>query len=145
MAAVPLHYLELRAFCYATEDESKVREALETVGSSAMEFEREVTEGHYGDRIVILSTTIESTDEITSVLEGLTAVPGFDRVITGLPEYVDEDCTFFLRLDKQRAFQGELRLGEGIHVRGKIEAYPAKREAAITNLREALLELVEAE
>jgi len=43
-----------------------------------------------------------------------------------------------MRLDKQAAFQDEIRLGSGITLRAKVEAYPAKHEAAVENAREAL-------
>jgi RNA binding exosome subunit len=64
-------------------------------------------------------------------------------VIAELDERVDENCSLFLRLDKQAAFGGDVRLGEGITLRSKVEAYPAKRETAVENAREALTELVD--
>lgn len=143
MAGVPLHYLRCRAFCYATEDEERVHEALEAVLPPDSDPARDPTEGHHGDPIVVLSASLESADDIRWVVERLAGMPGFDRVITELPERVDEDCSFYLRLDKQRAFAGELALGNGIELRGKIEAYPAKREAAIDNLRTAFQDAVD--
>lgn len=138
MSAVPLHYVDVRAFAYATEEEGRVERALRAVLPPDAELHRETTEGHYGDRILILSSRIETADDIRHVLERLYEMPEFDRVRAQIPQRVDEDCAFFLRLDKQRAFDGEVALGRGIQVRGKVEAYPASRNAAIENLQEYL-------
>lgn len=143
MAQVPFHYLELRTFCYATEDEQRVHQAVGRLVPEDAELERDLTEGHHGDPIVILTATLERASDMHAVLEELPGVPGFDRVVTDLEEYVDEDCSFYLRLDKQRAFQDELAIGDGIHLRGKVEAYPATQEAAIENLRDAFQAFIE--
>jgi RNA binding exosome subunit len=47
---------------------------------------------------------------------------------------MDEEGNLFLRLDKQRAFLGELRLSGSediISVRGSVKAYPKRREIAL--------------
>ena len=138
MPAVPIHYLDVRAFCYATEDESRVEMAIRTLLPEDASIERDTSEGHYGDRILVMHARLERADEIRHVLGLLREMPTFDRVHTEIEERMDEDCAFFLRLDKQRAYQGEVALGHGIQLRGKIEAYPASREAAIENLRSYL-------
>ena len=43
----------------------------------------------------------------------------------------DENCSFFVSLSKQAAFNSEVRLGDGLTLRGKVEAYPAKKSGAI--------------
>jgi len=138
MAAVPFHYVDLRAFCYATEDEKRVASALRTFLPEAVELERVENEGHHGDRIVILSARLENADDVRHVLAKLSALEDLDRLVQELPERVDEDCTFFVHLDKQAAFDGVVELGQGIALRAKVEAYPARKEAAVENAREAL-------
>ena len=144
MVAVPFHYLELRTFCYATEDEARVIQALEQFMPEGASIERSHTEGHHGDPIEILTVTLERADEMRYLLEQLPRVPGFDRVRTELDQRVDEDCSFYLRLDKQAAYQGDVAFGRGIQLRGKVEAYPATVEGAIANLRNAFAELSDA-
>jgi len=138
MAAVPFHYVDLRAFCYATEDEKRVASALRTFLPEAVELERVENEGHHGDRIVVLSARLENADDVRHVLAKLSALEDLDRLVQELPERVDEDCTFFVHLDKQAAFDGVVELGQGIALRAKVEAYPARKEAAVENAREAL-------
>ncbi|MFC6904451.1 RNA-binding protein [Halalkalicoccus tibetensis] len=138
MAAVPLHYVDLRAFCYATEDEKRVEDALRTYLPEEAEVERIENEGHHGDRILVFSARVENADGIRHVLDQLRGSADLDRVRDQLDDRVTENCELFLYLDKQAAFGGEARLGEGITLRAKVEAYPAKKESAVENVREIL-------
>lgn len=138
MAAVPLHYVDLRAFCYATEDEKRVEEALRTYLPEESEIERIENEGHHGDRILVFSARVENADGIRHVLDQLRGSTDLERVREQLDDRVTENCELFLYLDKQAAFGGEARLGEGITLRAKVEAYPAKKESAVENVREIL-------
>ena len=141
MASVPFHYVDLRAFCYATEDEKRVASALRTFLPEEAELERIENEGHHGDRIVVLSARLERADEVRHVLSKLAELDEFDRLLDELDDRVDENCSFFVHLDKQAAFNGEVELGRGISLRAKVEAYPAKKETAVENAREALADL----
>ncbi len=138
MASVPFHYVELRAFAYATEDEKRVVEALLTFLPEEAELERAESEGHYGDRIVVLSARVENADDVRHVLSQVAGMEEIDAVYDELDDRVDDNCSFFLTFDKQAAFEGEVRRGDGITLRAKVEAYPAKRENALENAREAL-------
>ncbi|MDS0477994.1 RNA-binding protein [Natrinema sp. 1APR25-10V2] len=142
MPQIPLHYVDLRTFCYATEDEKRVEEALRTFlpdgDDEPFEIERTESEGHYGDRILVLSARVENADDVRHVLSRLADLESFDGLIDELDERVTENTELFLRLDKQAAFQGDVRLGDGITFRGKVEAYPAKKEKAVENAEEVL-------
>ncbi|MFB6302290.1 MAG: RNA-binding protein [Haloferacaceae archaeon] len=141
MASVPFHYVDVRAFCYATEDERRVETALRTLLPDDIEIEREESEGYHGDRIVVRSARVENADGIRHVLSRLASAPDFDRILGELDERIDENCSLFVRLDKQAAFRGEVRLGRGITLRAKVEAYPAKQEKAVENARESFADL----
>lgn len=139
MASVPFHYLDLRAFCYATEDDQRVARALQLLLPEEFGLDRARSAGHHGDRILVLSARVETTDEMRTVVEQLRGLPETerDRLRAERDQRVDEDCSFFVSLDKQAAFGGDVRLGEGITLRGKVEAYPASRERALEALAEA--------
>lgn len=141
MGSIPLHYVDLRAFCYVTEDERRVEEALRTFLPEDFPVEREESEGHYGDRIVVLSARVENAGEVRHVLSQVATLNDIDDVRAELDDRVDDNCSFFLTLDKQAAFGGEVRRGDGITLRAKVEAYPAKRENAVENARDLLAEL----
>jgi RNA binding exosome subunit len=138
MSSVPFHYIDLRTFRYATEDEKRVEAALRTYLPEEQELDRQVTTGHHGDRIVVLSARLENADDVRYVLDRLADLPDYDAFLAELDERVSEDCSLYLTLDKQAAFGGEVRQGDGITLRAKVEAYPAKRESAVENAREAL-------
>ncbi|MFP8952614.1 RNA-binding protein [Natrialbaceae archaeon A-arb3/5] len=141
MPQIPLHYVDLRAFCYATEDEKRVEEALRSFLPEEFDLERTESEGHYGDRILVLSARVENADDVRHVLSRLADLEDFDGLIDELDERVTENTEFFLRLDKQAAFEGEVRLGDGITFRGKVEAYPAKKAQAVENAEDVLTRL----
>ncbi len=138
MPSVPLHYVDLRAFCFVTEDDKRVEDALRTFLPEEFPVDRAESEGHHGDRILVLSARVENADEVRAVLERVADLPAeeFERIHSELDERVDENCSLFLTFDKQAAFNGEVRLGDGITFRAKVEAYPAKRETAIENARD---------
>ncbi|WIV68159.1 RNA-binding protein [Natrialbaceae archaeon AArc-T1-2] len=138
MPKIPLHYVDLRAFCYATEDEKRVEEALRTFLPEEFEIDRAETEGHYGDRILVLSARVENADDVRYVLSRLADLAELDRLLAELDQRVTENTELFVTLDKQAAFEGEVRLGDGITFRAKVEAYPAKKEQAIENAEEVL-------
>ena len=136
--SVPFHYLDVRAFRYGTEAEDRVEAALRTLLPEDAELERTSSEGHHGDTIVVLSTRIERADDIRTVLQRLEDAGVTETILGELDDRIDDNNSLFVHLDKQAAYRGELRLGEGISLRGKVEAYPATRDAAIENVREAL-------
>ncbi|MFB6184422.1 MAG: RNA-binding protein [Haloarculaceae archaeon] len=138
MSSVPFHYVDLRTFCYGTEDEKRVETALRTYLPEDAEIERAVSEGHYGDRIVVLSARVENADDVRYVLSRVSELDATGDLRAELDDRIDDNCAFYLTLDKQAAFRGEVARGEGITLRAKVEAYPAKRETAVANAREAL-------
>ena len=141
MSAVPFHYVDLRAFCYATEDERRVAAALRTFLPEEADLQREETEGHNGDRILVLSVRLERADEVRHVLSRLAEMDDLDGLLDELDQRIDDNCAFFLGLDKQAAYNGDVGLGDGLMLRGKVEAYPAERERAIETAETALEEL----
>ena len=143
MSSIPLHYIDLRAFCYVTEDDKRVEDALGVFLPEEFELQRAESEGHYGDRILVLSARVENASGMRSVLDALgdLADEEFARVVDELDERVNENCAFFLTLDKQAAFNGDVTTGDGITLRAKVEAYPAKKEAAVENIEDVLEEL----
>jgi RNA binding exosome subunit len=138
MAEVPFHYIDLRAFCYATEDDKRVEQALRTYLPEEFEIDRATSEGHHGDRILVLSARLENADDVRHVLSRVADLSDVDALLSELDERVDENCALYLTLDKQAALGGETERGDGITLRAKVEAYPAKKATAVENAREAL-------
>jgi RNA binding exosome subunit len=138
MPSIPFHYVDLRTFCYETEQVTRVERALRTFLPEEFEVTRTESEGHHGDRIVVLSARVENADGVRHVLSKLAELPEFGRLLGELDDRVTDNTELFLRLDKQAAFRGSVRRGEGLTLRAKVEAYPATKDAAVENAREAL-------
>lgn len=134
------HYVDLRAFCYATEEEDRVEHSLRHYLPDEYPVEREWSEGHHGDPIIVLSARVDNADDVRHVMHRVLEAGERERIVNEIEDRVDDDCSFHLRLDKQRAFAGESALGEGLHLRAKVEAYPAKREKAVEAVRRSLSE-----
>ena len=143
MSSVPFHYVDLRTFCYATEDDKRVADALRTLLPEEVELQRAESEGHHGDRIVVFSARVENADDVRAVLDRLGELPDNEqaRLVSELDERVTENTELFLTLDKQAAFNREVALGDGIKVRAKVEAYPASKDAAVENARDVVADL----
>ena len=132
------HWLEVRAFCHATEDEEKVVAAMRTVLPEG-EIRREKLGGHFGNPIVSLVARTERAADIRAVWGRLAHALGRDEILRGVAARLDEDAVFHMRLDKQRAFGGELTPaaeGDVIDVRAKVAAYPKKPEVVGRVFRE---------
>lgn len=133
------HSLSFRAFAQATEDEEKVARALR-LASGAEGLDRSVSEGYHGNRIVVLHAEVKAAKRVRGFFRAL-GVEDLRRLLDTLDSRVDDDCTFYLRLDKQEAFLGRLVMletGDVISVSGKIESYPKRRETAMANVRSFL-------
>jgi hypothetical protein len=127
----PFAGLYARAFCHATEDLEKVERALSNViGDAEIQIER--TEGHHGNPITIVESSVESIEEISRFFERL-EVDDLRFVLDTLSTRMDEGCNLFLKIDKQAAYQEHIRMGRNddvVSIRIKVIAFPAKSEVA---------------
>jgi RNA binding exosome subunit len=137
-----IHYVTLRALAHATEDTSRVKEALDFFLSVAgvreeIKLIEEIqAEGHHGNPITILSVQLKRKADCM----------GFARFVRErfseedvallreeMPERLDDDQVFHLRLDKQAAYLQQVKLtdsSDAIIAKVKIETYPKNREKA---------------
>ena len=127
----PFAGLHARAFCHATEDLERVKRALlNTIGDAEMQIVQ--TEGHHGNPITIVESSVENIEEISSFFERL-AEDDLRFVLDTLSTRVDEGCNLFIKIDKQAAYEERIRLGSNedvISIRLKVIAFPAKCEIA---------------
>ena len=140
MSTWPVHYLDIRAFAYATEIDARVRDAVRTVIDDAGPIEEIDSTGHGGAPITLLQTRIQRTRAIEGVITGLEGV--VDLSPDALRERITPDGELYLSIDKQAALAGAIESGDGIIIRSKLEAYPATPQntaAAATPLVEFLV------
>jgi len=132
-----IHRLQLRAIIHSTENPDRVKKALGTVLPEGAEILKENIFGHYGNVMRVLTSTVKDKTEANRVLRSVLArlEPGErDTVKEELPRRIDDECCLHLRIDKQQAYAGNVRLARGddcIYLRAKLECYPARHNAAV--------------
>jgi len=132
MARLPVHWIEARTYCHATEDEARVAQALDAA-CPAGGLVRESLEGHFGNPLVRLTRRVEEGKAIRSVWERWTAAGLLENIAKDVESRVDDDGILHFRIDKQSAYLEKLTLAhdaDTIDVRLKLMAFPAKREVA---------------
>jgi len=139
----PFTALHARTFCHATEDLDKVKTALEnTVGKLDVVVSR--TEGHHGNPITIFETRLDETKGINEFFSRL-STQDVEELLGSLGSRIDDGCNLFLRIDKQSAFMGDIKLASSddvISVRLKVRAFPARSEVASSIVKDYLQELL---
>ncbi|OPY25410.1 MAG: hypothetical protein A4E28_03156 [Methanocella sp. PtaU1.Bin125] len=139
-----IHYILFRTQSHATEDVARVREALANVLPEETPVDALETEGYFGNPITILTARLDkkAARKYLDFLRQKLPEPDLKAMISELPERVDGDCFFYLRLSKQDAYLGGTRVTyaeDAISLRAKLEAYPAKQETCIRQITEYFL------
>ena len=109
--------LEVQASVQATEDLEKVQVAMANLFppnlQSSLQFKTTKLRGHYHNPIIRIETRITQSEVIlqtlTSIGQQLTAEDR-DQLAKTFPSRIDKKGQLFLRLDKQEAYQGRVRI-----------------------------------
>ncbi len=127
------HRLSLEAFCHATEDLEKVKEAMTKLVPpfEKLNFQTEKLEGSFGNDIISVKLEFEKQAEIVDLLEFIKSNLSDSDI--DIDAHVTENNEFWIRFDKQKAHEGKVIAGRGdvIQLKGKVAAFPAKREKAV--------------
>ncbi|HDH44413.1 MAG TPA: RNA-binding protein [Thermococcus sp.] len=151
MPKLQAHHIRVSTFAHATEDPEKVLEAMgiffpEDVPSEDIEFEILETEGYFGNPIKVINAELKRSKSVKKMLEHLKELlneEDKEYLLENLEEKVDETGTFFIRFNKQKAYLGEVAVGEGediIQVKIKVKAFPMKKETVVKTIKEWLRE-----
>ena len=137
----PFSSATVKVFVHATEDEAKLRRAIGVFLPPSVSVATASLTGHFGNPIKVLSARLnkKQTQELWSELTE--KLVDMHRLRATLGQRVDSSCILYIRLDKQRACQGELALtesGDAIHIKLKVVARPAKPEVAVRRVLEFL-------
>jgi RNA binding exosome subunit len=115
---IPIAYIDLRVFAHATEDVDKVLAAVRSVIPAELVdmvvFKRSNLTGHHGNPIVLLETKIKDRKVAQAIFEKLSqGLPSLDKetLSNAIGQHVEKG-NLYLRLDKQSAYLGELRLSQ---------------------------------
>jgi RNA binding exosome subunit len=129
LAGNSVAYVDIRFFSHATEDETKVTEAVRKIllsdCSEAVVFEKHTLSGHHGNPITFFKTRVKVKTVVKAIVENLAVhLNTMDKegLCSRIDEY-SEKGSLYLRLDKQAAFEGEFKLAQvdpiRVHVRFK--------------------------
>ena len=135
MAAV-FHWLKVRMFCYATEDEEKLHLVMKNISGTG-DFHAEMSDGHHGNAMTILTADLKGNAECRELFVRL-GKNVIETILESLEDRIDDDCTFRVRLDKQAAVSEIYETadhGDVVSITCKIASHPARKDIAETNMR----------
>jgi len=123
--------LHARTFSHATEDLEKVKLAFANV-VGPLEMTVSVTEGHHGNLITIVEGETKEVRDISAFFERISD-DDLNEILRSVDARTDEGCNLFLRLDKQEAYEGRVKMTDGddaVSVRIRVGAFPHRCEIA---------------
>lgn len=139
MPSTTFHWIRVQTFCYATERKELLEEVMEELLGDA-EYSEELTESEHGNTMTILEARLTKQKQFRQLFEKL----GMDIrtwLVEDMDNRVDEDCVFYMRLDKQKAVEGVYEIahhGDVISITGKVQSHPARKEIAVRIMDEFL-------
>ena len=113
---MPIAYVDIRFCAHATEDQDKVMKAVYNIfpadQSEELTFNTSSLEGHYGNPITFFETRIKNKETVRALVGNLSAnLSSLDKDELGRELHrCVEKGSLYLRLDKQAALQGKIKL-----------------------------------
>ena len=115
-----------------------MRAALANVVGEEAEQKISASDGHHGNPIIVLESSVEDPRAIDSFFQKLEPATS-ESLLSSLECRIDEACNLFVKLDKQAAFASVLKAATNddvVSVRIKVNAFPAKPEVAMRIVKE---------
>ncbi|MCD6464774.1 hypothetical protein J7L27_00170 [Candidatus Bathyarchaeota archaeon] len=133
-----ISYVDLSFFAHATEDQNKVLAAAKNTFppkyAESISFSKNNLKGEYGNPIIFFKTKIREPEIIESLLHNISSnLPLIDKeeLERNLSLHVDRG-SLYIRLNKQEAFKGKLKLSQAdpirIRIRFKVSGIEKIRE-----------------
>ncbi len=104
-----------RVMCYSTEDPAKVRKALRNVVGEDIQITSRKTQGYYRDPIYVMECYSNNEKIVSGVFNRILAALGMERwylLKPGVEMTSREHGRIHIRLDKQEAYLGRIRLSD---------------------------------
>lgn len=134
LSQLPIAYIDIRFCAHATEDLDKVMEAVYNVlpsdQSEEITFKRSNCEGHYGNPITFFETRIKDKEIVRAIVENLSAnLNSLDKAeLNRTIHRCVEKGNLYIRLDKQAALKGKIKLVTSDPIRVRIRFRKSKLE-----------------
>ena len=142
LSQIPVAYIDIRFFAHATEDVDKVMEAVQHVlPSEHMEdivFKTSNLRGHYGNPITLFEAKIKNKETIRALVDNLSShLSELDKETLNREIHLHvEKGSLYVRLDKQAALQGKLKLCTSDPIRIRIRFRKRKIEDIVKTCQE---------
>ena len=143
--ASTFHWIRVKAICYATEDEDIICDTVSQLAGTE-ELDIDISEGLHNNPLTVVDANLTKNKEYATLFGNLG-----EGVLRGILEdidaRVDDDCVFYVRLDKQKAVCGEYAIthgGDVISITAKIMAHPAKKEVALKVITDYITQMLPA-
>ncbi len=134
--SVKIERIIVSAVVHSTEDSEKVAMAMATIFPFKFEISRFKAKGHFGNPIEYLEVEIGRKREIRDFWNNLMRLleGQKEEILRTIERRIDDQGNMYIRLDKQKAYLGEVVLTEGgdaIVIKAKLVTYPARREKIV--------------
>ena len=142
LTQIPIAYIDIRFFAHATEDVDKVVEAVQhALPSDHMEdiaFKKSNLRGHYGNPITLFEAKIKNKETIRALVDNLSShLSELDKETLSREIHLHvEKGSLYVRLDKQAALQGKLKLCTSDPIRIRIRFRKRKIEDIVKTCQE---------
>lgn len=141
-SSLPISYVDISLFAHATEDEDKAlnaaRHILPQTHVNNIIFEKSSLSGHHGNPITLFESNIKDKDIVKAVVENLAFnLNALDKetLLNEIGSHVEKG-SLYIRLDKQAAFEGELKLTMADPIRVRLRFKRNKLEDIVEICRE---------
>ena len=142
---MPIIRVTARVYVHATEEKDRVMKALMNVFPRELwgdvEVREEKYEGHYGNPIIVLEAGISDPQKALQAFKNIVnRLDEADRryLLASLEERVDKNGTLYIRLSKQQAYLGSLRVFEADDVVRVAVAFQGSRRKALKEYHELI-------
>jgi RNA binding exosome subunit len=140
--------VKISTITHATEDPEKVARVIRnlSLGGTSLGFTMTRAKGHHGNEIATSVLMIRNATNAEVFLKNIwSGLSQLDKteVYSSLASRIDSTGTMFLRLDKQEALKGRIRLEntDPVKIEISFRTEPSKRNEFVNNIRETLEEI----
>lgn len=136
---------------HSTEDQEKVRLALQNLIGEAAGIEMKATETHFHNKMEMVTASMKGEKDLGRIMAALQP-SAFDGIVETLESRLDDNNVLHFRLDKQSCLDGRPALSsdldpvsrkehDSIDVEVHVVTYPGNRRNAVKFIRQLLLEI----
>ncbi|RLE59735.1 MAG: exosome protein [Thermoprotei archaeon] len=112
-------FMVIESYCHATEDEKRVLHAMLNIlpddVKQDVRVEESLLEGHYGNPIKILRITLYGDDMVIGILKGIISLMETSEIkylLDTMDLRLDKNLNLYLRIDKNEAYIGKIKINE---------------------------------